>query len=232
MSYFRTRTRLGDDATAAPPVDVPGDQETGSTSSSSTVQDTSIGPGGGIIGGQDTGVPTAPTSAWKNVNGICYGQTTDFLGTIKSLQRQLNRVADAKGIALIGVDGSVGPATLALMSQVGGMGAYAQVATGTPSSCSTVCSGIYAYIAATQSFADGLGASSSVSSPAPATTPSWFDPAKQAVVPQPVTASVGDLFANLSSTTQMAVMGGAGLLAWWAYNDSKKSRRKSRTRRY
>ena len=208
-----------------------GTPETPGTSSSSTTSDTTMTPSGATVGGQDVGVPS--TSSWKSVGGVCYATTSDFLASLKTLQRQLNRVATAKGIALIAVDGSVGPLTLALMNTVAGYGAYKAMANPDTSTCDAVCTSAFAFIAATQAFADSLGAPDSVASPSG--SPQVWNNATGTLVKQPIAADLADTWGNLSSTNKMIVGAAAVGLGYWALKQGKAARRRSssvRTRSY
>ena len=201
------------------------DQPGGSapTSTSSTTQDTTVLPDGSVVGGQATGTPTAPVGQWKNVGGVCYATNGPFLGAIKELQRQLNRALSPKVIA---VDGSVGPTTLGAVGAVAGLGAYKTLANPSSASCDAVCSNIYAFTAATQQYADGKSAPSSVSSPAPVATPQVWNPISGKLENQGLAGSVGDMWGNLSSTEQAMAVAGVAAVGYWAWTDSKKLRRK------
>jgi len=210
-----------------------GSGETTSDSSSTTTQDTGVTSSGGTVGGQDTGVPSAPTSAWQNVGGVCYATSTGgLLDTFKELQRQLNRVASNQSWALLAVDGSIGPATMAMIAQVAGLGAYSSVGfAASVASCDTVASNVYALVGATQAYADTLGVSSSVSSPSG--SPQVFNPASGTLEGQGVAGSVSDVWGNLSTTGQIALAAGAVGVLWYATSQGKKyaSQARSTTRR-
>lgn len=206
-----------------------GDQTT--TSSSTTTQDTTTTASGGTVGGQDTGVPNAPTSGWQNVGGVCYATSTGgLLDTFKELQRQLNRVATNKSWALIAVDGAIGPQTMAMIAQVAGLGAYNSVGfAASVASCDTVASNVYALTGATQAYADTLGVSSSVASPSG--SPQVFDPASGTLQGQGVAGSVSDVWGNLSTTGQIALAAGAVGVLWYATSQGKKYAGQARTTR-
>ena len=195
------------------------------TSGSSTTQDTTVLPGGATVGGQATGTPIASVSNWKTVSGVCYATNTDFLSQMKELQRQCNRVAQVKGIALISIDGQIGPATLALMGKIAALGAYSSISNSSIVTCDNVCSNLYSFIAATKMFADSLGASSSVSSPTPSGTPQMYSSAAGGLVSQPVSASLADAFNNLSTTEKLLAAGGAVGLIYFLRKTPKKGRK-------
>jgi hypothetical protein len=149
------------------------------------------------------------------MGSVCKPRNFETLDKFKALQTQLNRGAEAKGVAKIAVDGDIGPATVKLLAAVTGGSASA--------SASSIALVAEALTAQVKSIADQAGIPSKVSSPKPATTPAIVN-AAGAIVPQPVSASAMDAF-NRMSTMELAIAGivlggGAFLLL------GKKKRRK------
>lgn len=203
-------------------------QDSGGVSTSGTAQDTTVLPSGAVVGGQGTGIPTAPpvTGDWVNKNGVCYATSSSFLGTLKDLQRAANRCADAMNppAAKIGVDGAIGPGTLGLMSTIAKQGAFSGLAQPTLT-CYNVCQYASAFTAAMDAWADAKGAASSVSSPAPAISPQVYNPKTGQLENQNVVASATDLWNNMSSSEQGIALGAVAALGYWAYTDKKKRRK-------
>lgn len=152
--------------------------------------------------------PAAPTSNWVTIGGICKPTNPVFLGQLKDLQRQVNRVLDKLGSPLVGIDGSVGPQTMAALSTISrstSAGAYGLGAINL-ASCDAVCSQVATLTARASNLADFLGASSSVSSPAPAETPSYVGAGGQ-VVPQGPVDSATDMWNNMGTMGKLGVAG-------------------------
>lgn len=196
-------------------------------STSSTSQDTTVLPSGAVVGGQGTGIPTASpgTGPWVILGGIGIATTTDFLATLKELQRQANRCASAVNppIALIGVDGKIGQGTLGLLSALAKKGALAGLANPTLTAYN-VCQYADAFTAALSAWADANGASGSVSSPSGA-TPQVYNTTTGKLESQGAVASVADMWNNLSSVEQGVAVGAVAVLGYTMYADKKKRRK-------
>jgi hypothetical protein len=122
-------------------------------------------------------------SDWNSTKypGVCKPTNFGALAKFKELQTQLNRVAQAKGLGKIGVDGDIGAGTVNLLRSIvtasaadrgaSSTGTYATVVYSFASSMATSCSSIAAkadvLAAALKNYANALGVSSAVSSPAP-----------------------------------------------------------------
>jgi len=223
MSYFPKgrRRALHDDSD--PFVD--GGDGT-SISSSTTVQDTTVSASGATIGGQDSGVPSVPLSDWKNIGGVCYATNSTFLGALKGLQRQLNRICSVHGIKLLVIDGQIGTNTLAVLATVSQQAGFSSLMSNPDvSTCDAVCSSIQLMTSATQQYADSLGVSSSVSSPSPASTPVTYNQTTGALQPQGLADSAADVWGNMSSTMQYGLIAAAGLGGYLVYRETKKGKR-------
>lgn len=170
--------------------------------------------------------PTAGSGGWTTVGGTCYANNANMLGSMKALQRQLNRVAQTKSLPLISVDGAIGPATRSLMMATATMGGYRTMSNGNPSDCNNVCAQIFTFISATQAFADGLSAPTSVASPSPPSPPAIYNAQTKHLESQGAAAGLADAWNNLSSEAQIASMAGIAAVGLWAALDSKKSRKK------
>jgi lysozyme family protein len=217
VSYINPRVRrrfMGDDSDA-PVIDVAPTEDTSSTPDVSTVADTSGG-------------------TFVSAGGVCKPTTSAYLDLYKGLQRQANRVASVISVPMIAVDGAIGAGTLGVLAAIKAMkvvqgapnainqaAALALVSAIDTSSCSVVATNVVAYTASLSNAADALGASDSVSSPSPASTPSYVNPSTGVPQTQPLTSSVADLFNNMSSTQQYLLGAGAALLAYMTFKKNK-----------
>ena len=227
---------VGDDETAVDTSSIPVSPESPDPGPVQIVSDESGQTSPVVDGGSG---PAGPLSPFTTISGVCYATSSDVLSTFKNLQRQMNRVADKMGTAKIGVDGQIGPQTIALLSAIksspltsGGTAAAWQnfIANQDTSSCSAIAAQAITLAQMIGAMADSLGVPSSVTSPAPASTPVIANGSGQ-LVPQGPAASLGDTWNNLSSATKLvagAVAVGAIVLA------TKKSKKggASKGRRY
>ena len=176
----------------------------------------------------------ASVPSWNmSIPGICKPGDKNTLFLVTGFQKQLNRVAEVKGIAKIGVDGDLGPRTLALFRQV------QSLAGGTISGDGSSCAGLAETLpqigVQVASFADSLGAPARTSSP-PAPTPTFVSQAtgQEVKVPQ-AGASVSDMFMGMSTTMKVAFVGILGGIGYFAYQALGKPARatssRGRTRR-
>ncbi len=197
-----------------PDVNVPMTPET-TTTSTTTSSDPTVN------------APPQPTSNWVSVGGVCKATNTTYLGMIKDFQRALNRVLDViKPTGKIGVDGEICPLTMAALlavSQSTSAGAYG-LASISQSSCDQVAAQVANLTARAGALADFLGASSSVSSPSPASTPTYVN-AAGVPTPQPITDTATDFFSNLSTMQKMMVGAGALGVGVLVFGKKKGSRR-------
>ncbi|MCJ7752704.1 MAG: hypothetical protein MUQ65_16725, partial [Armatimonadetes bacterium] len=125
--------------------------------------------GGAVISGTveessaDTSEPWCsvahPSGNCTPIPGVVKALTPEMLNTFKAVQTQANRVAQIKGYTKIGVDGRIGPATVALVNKCLGS-SYSS-----PDNLAASSPANIAYVL--QTTATALGAPSSVSSPTP-----------------------------------------------------------------
>jgi hypothetical protein len=189
-----------------------------------------------------TSTSTDVNQNWYDSSGICYATTSDggvTLNLYKEFQRQMNRIASVIGSAAIAVDGAIGPNTLALVGAINSATQTSGKMTALGFS-STSCDTDAATLAASgtaglQALADGLGAPSSVTSPTG--SPQVYNPTTGSLQAQAATASIADVWNNLSSTAQIGLAVGAGVLAYMTLGkrgqkSSAKKTTKAQSRRY
>lgn len=176
---------------------------------------------------------TAAASNWTSVGGVCKATNATYLAAFKELQRQLNRVLDTLGVAKIAVDGAIGPGTLAALQTIGAQATSASSygLTGINLTCANVAANVQRLTLGAQRLADFLNVPSSVSSPAPAETPSYVDLQTGQVTNQPIGASAMDAFNNLSTTQKLALGAGLALAGFYATRKHKKKTNRT-SRRY
>lgn len=153
--------------------------------------------------------------------GICKPANFPALNAVRELQRQLNRVAQVKGLAKTTADGAVGPATLALFRQVQSSSAGAVM--GDPSTCMGVAPDVDVLGAQVRAMADTLGAPATVSGPLALVTPTIVTKSGKTLV-APDAGLLGSLGA-LSTVEKIALLGVAGGIGYLLMN-----RRKGRKR--
>lgn len=211
---------LSGGADPTPPAPSPEDINTGPTVQVST------------IGGQVSSIPSSQAGGgyttiggFVSVGGVCKPTDSVSLGKFKELQRQANRVADALGFAKIGVDGAIGAQTIALMNSIKSkMSGYDDqqqgwanfLANQNTSTCSAIAGGTDNLTPMLSAAANALGVSSSVASPAPESPPTIYNPITGQLKSQGIAGDVGDLFGNMSTGMQIAALGIAGGLGYFA----------------
>jgi hypothetical protein len=132
--------------------------------------------------------------------GVCKPTNQAALNIFFELQRQLNRVAKAKGLSLIAVDGDIGPGTLKLVNASG-------ITAMTGVGCQGVALVADMLAAKAKAVADAAGMPATVAGPAPAKPPSFVTPSGALVnVAAPASASLIDSVKNLG-TPMLAVLG-------------------------
>ena len=125
----------------------------------------------------------APSFNTTKYPGICKPENQQTLDMVFELQRQLNRVAQVRGLKKISIDGDIGPGTVGLFNSV----------LGTSAACDTIGSQIATFTAQVRVLATSLGAPAKVSSPAPAKTPSFVLPSGlEVAAPKGIAASASD----------------------------------------
>jgi hypothetical protein len=144
--------------------------------------------------------------------GICKPTTATALAVVQECQRQLNRVAQLKGLAKITVDGDVGPKMLALAKATLGV-------TGDVTALALGCDAI-SVMAATMATSNGVPAT--VSQPKPIVQPSYLPPGAPAPI---AVASAGGMIPplfGLSSTQTLMVLGVGGLIVYKKFFSKKR----------
>ena len=173
-----------------------------------------------------TAIGEVTSAAYTIVGDVAKPANFTVLEQFKELQRQLNRVAKVKGLRAIGIDGDIGPGTIALTQGVqnaakadltAGKLADTRAATGVAlirsSTADGIAGGVPAITEHIKGYASQLGASTSVSSPRPAQPPAIYVPSTGLSVPQPMSASALDALKNLSTVEQLGIVGvGVGAL--------------------
>lgn len=180
----------------------------------------------------DVSSPVADTSGglFVSVGGVCKPTTSAMLAAYQTLQRQANRLCEDSGIPKLTVDGAIGANTVSTLQQL--KAKSFQLLQGFDfSSCSAVATNQYAIMSALAASADNLGLPSSTSSPAPPVTPTFVDLSTGQKTKQDAAASIGDMFANMSTNQKLVLGGFAAVVAYLAVKKGKKSPVR-RTRRY
>jgi len=174
-----------------------------------------------------TGTSTS-ISDFVMINGVCKARNFPALAAVRAFQGQLNRVADAKGYSKVATDGAVGPATMTLFRKVQAAAPSGQIM-GDASACVTISADVDVLGQQIQSFADALGAPTTVSGPLSLTPPSITTKSGANVI-APDAGLTGDL-AKLSSVEKLALLGLAGGIGYMALRKRKTRTTPSSTRR-
>ncbi len=168
--------------------------------------------------GDDTGTALA----WNSTKypGVCKPSNAATLAVFKNLQTQLNRAAQAKGVAKISVDGDIGPGTIALMAKVLG--------TSSSLACTTVAAGAAAFAATAAGIAAAGNVPVTISQPVPVKAPTLVDAAgKETLAPASsgsgIAASLASQWGSMSTPVKLAAVGILGGIGYFAYKELKKS---------
>lgn len=151
------------------------------------------------------------------IAGVCKPTNTNALSIVQEAQRQLNRVAQAKGLSKITVDGDVGPKMLALAQKALGAG-------GVTSSVSSLALAVDSVIPLAKSLADSAGTPATVSQPKPIVQPSYIPPGAPAPIPVPSAGGFLPPLGGLSQTQMLIIAGLGGFIIYKKF--IKKGRRK------
>lgn len=152
--------------------------------------------------------------------GVCKPTNLTALSRIRELQMQMNRVAQLRGVAKIGVDGDVGPGTIKLYSTLQGVSVGSinaiTIATSAPYESKTF-----------MDIADAAGIPTTVPQPAPATQPSIINTTTGLEIPVPTPESSGVVaaFSGMSTAQKVifaGLLGGVGLLVAKEFGKKKK----------
>ena len=150
--------------------------------------------------------------------GVCKPTNLTALGYVKELQKQLNRVAQAKGYSKIGVDGEIGPGTLALFAKVQA-GAGTQIM-GSAGSCMGIAPDADVLSAQVQAYADSIGAPAQASAVLSLKAPTIVKPNGVEVAE----AGVMDSFGRLQTLEQVAIVGVLGGVGYLLLTKKKRGR--------
>lgn len=167
------------------------------------------------------GGSTTSSADFVTVNGVCKPMNFPTLKVVQEFQRQLNRVAQAKGFGKIVVDGSVGPATLALFRRV--QAASAGSVMGDPSTCMGVAPDVDVLAAQVRAMADTLGVPATVSGPLAVSVPTIQTKSGKTIVAPD--AGVMASLAALSGIEKLALLGVAGGIGYLLMNKRKRGRK-------
>lgn len=158
--------------------------------------------------------------------GTCKPSDAYTLGVFKELQMQLNRVAQARSLAKIAVDGDIGPGTVSLANK----------AIGAPANCVAIAGAADGYTNQAKIMADNAGVPGSVSSPAPTRPSTLVNAATGVETLAPSTgiaASLTNAFSGMSplgKALAIGIVGGLGYVL--LVKPPKKGARHSSARRY
>lgn len=162
------------------------------------------------MGATDTAAPSFNTTKYP---GVCKPTNQATLDLVFELQRQLNRVAQMRGLTKVAVDGDIGPGTVKLFNAVLGSGG----------TCASIASQIVLFTAQIAAIAASIGAPTTVSSPTPSKPPTFIAPTGlEVVAPKGVTASLSDSLGLPATTIAMLAVGAVGV----GYYVTKKKGRK------
>lgn len=166
------------------------------------------------MGDTTVSVTNAPLSFNSTkVPGVCKPMDFKTLAVFEDLQSQLNRVAHAKGLPKIAVDGDIGTGTTGLMVKVGMASAGI--------TCTAVAVAAGAFAAQAKQLADQLGAPAKVSGPPPIKPPSILDPNTLLEIPAP-SGGIAASFANLSTAGKLAAVVALGGIGYFLIGSKKK----------
>lgn len=147
------------------------------------------------------GATDAPSFNTTKYPGVCKPSNTATLELVYDLQRQLNRVAQVRGLTKTAVDGDIGPGTVKLFNAVmkSSMG------------CAEIGAQITMFTSSVRVLAESLQAPTQVASPTPAKPPSFVSPATglDVVAPKPIAGKLSDTFGL--STPVLALLGVAAV---------------------
>lgn len=168
------------------------------------------------------GGTTTSASDFTSVSGVCKPQNFPALQAVQEFQRQLNRVAQVKGLGKIGVDGAVGPKTVALFKSVQSIGAGSIM--GDASSCMGIAPDVDVLAAQIRDLADTLGAPATVSGPI-SIMPATIVTKSGKTVVAPDAGIIGSL-ATLGSVEKVALLGIVGGIGYILLNKKKTTKRR------
>jgi len=167
--------------------------------------------------------------------GICKPSTITALAAFKRLQTQLNRVAYAKGLSTIAVDGDIGPGTVSLVNKLAPslitdattkmqLASATKVATSTMNGCVSLASVADVVADVAESYAGTLKAPEKAPAPAPTKPPTLVSSSGQESAPPPG-ADILSAFTSASTPMKLAMVAVAGGVGYYLYKGHKKRRR-------
>lgn len=164
---------------------------------------------------------TTTASDFKAIAGVCKPTNFPALELSKELQRQLNRVAKAKGFTRVVVDGAIGAGTLALFKQVQALTKGALM--GDPSSCMGVAPDVDVLAAQAKQFADSINAPADGGGPLSLSPPTIVNPATgQTASKGGVAGGVLDAFSNMGTIEKIGVAAALGAAAYYAFGKKRR----------
>lgn len=161
---------------------------------------------------------------FKTVGNVCKPMNFPALRYVQEMQRQMNRVAQVKGFGKVGVDGAVGPGTLALLVKI--QQASAGEVMGTTSSCIYVAGDADVIGEQVKTYADSIGAPATVA--APPSSPSIVTAAGTTLAAPPgagPAASIDGAFSGMTSGQKLALVGMVGGIGYLIHKKMKKGKR-------
>lgn len=177
---------------------------------------------GGVQGLIDFVSGLGASGQFKVVGGVCKPTDEPTLRIVQDLQKQTNRVAAAKSLTKIGVDGDIGPLTLAAVRAAASIsGGRVTVDT---SSCSALGAQIKTAASQMKAFADAIGAPASTSSPALSKPPSIVTPAGL-IKPVASSASLIDAVASMPMPMKVAFGGIMAGIGYFVFFDKPRKKR-------
>lgn len=221
MGYLKIRRGIGDDAGNTGEIEMP-DDYVGKDAKSGTDLTTSA-----------AGSSSITASDFFQKNGVCKPANFVALAYAMNLQDHLNRVAQIKNFAKVGVDGAIGALTLALFKKVQAISAGSVM--GDASSCINIAADADVLSVQVKDLADKLGAPDKVSSPSTSTVTVATSTGHTVKAPaqyQGNTGIVGQLSNALGgiSPTVMVIGAGVAIGGYLYFKGGGKKRRV--TRRY
>lgn len=170
-----------------------------------------------------TGGASITSADFTSTGGICKAGNLTALNYVKELQRQLNRVAQVKGFSKVGVDGEIGPATLALFAKVQTAAGAGQIL-GTPGSCMGVAPDADVLSAQVQSYATSIGAPATASAAFTGHAATIVRPNGQEVA----AAGLFDTFDRLPTLEKFAVVTVFGGIGYMLFAGRRRKRKGTR----
>jgi len=156
--------------------------------------------------------------------GVCKPTNEHALLVVQLLQKQINRVSQAKGFTKIAVDGDLGPGTLAAFRKVQ-QSAPSSIPGNAATCMSLAVPDLHDIAMAVKAHADALGVSATVAQPKPAVPPTFFNPKTQALQTPSSAAGLVDAFKTMPMPMKIAFGGIFAGIGYFAFFDKKRRRR-------